>query len=59
MVLKKSAEIHFAFEVGLRAGGNSGKELWIGVPHGDATIVLTAMLIVNDKWDDLIPKAFL
>lgn len=59
VVLEQSTQVHFAFEVGLGTGGDGGEKVRIGIPHGDAAMVLAAVLIVNDKWDDLVPEAFL
>ena len=45
--------------MGLGADGVSGEEFWVAFPHGDATMVLTAVLIVNNERNYLMPKTFL
>ena len=59
LVLEKLTQIHLAFEVGLGVGGEGSEDFWISIPLSDTTMVLTAVLIVNDKWDDLMPEALL
>ena len=40
-------------------GGDFGKEGWIFVPHGDAAVVFSTLLIVNDERYDLVSQTFL
>ena len=58
MVLEEAADVHFAFEMGLGAVDGFGEDSGIGIPLGYSTVVFATVFIVDDKWNDLVTKAF-
>ena len=59
LVLEQFTEIHFAFEVALRTEDEVTEDAGIDIPIDDTFVVLTSVLFINDKGNDLMSKALL
>ena len=56
--MEQSTQVHFSLEVGLGAGGEVGEDFWVGIPGGDATMILTTVLIIDDEGGNLVSETF-
>ena len=59
LVLEQFAEVHFAFEVTLRAKDEVTEDAGIDIPIDDTFVILASVLVINDKGNDLMSKALL